>query len=197
MATDQKSSNPTGGGVAGGEENFPGFQYLQRVINSVSRGMLAQAEELNDAWSKIRRDQGYEFKDLLKTWTRLVENSYGVMMDVVQPLGPRPNWLVIPWSMKNPPETSEGSVAVDGPAETDSDLDYTEFFGVGSQPDLSLYETPPYRKGARVYISLNKARFEALVPQGQAREFISFVFRKSQGPSPPLVIVVLRIKNDT
>jgi hypothetical protein len=194
MLSDDSSRTGNAGG-ASGEENFPGFQYLQRVISSMSRGMIAQAEELNDAWLKIRLDRGYDFKDALKTLTRPVENSYGVMMDVVQPLGPRPNWLVIPWSMKN--KTSpETSVPVDGPAESDGPLDYSEFFGVGTTPSKSLYKEPPRRQGTRVYIKLEPDNFPT-PEKGQANDYISFVYRKAQGASPPLVIIVLRIKNDT
>jgi hypothetical protein len=194
--TSDDSSSTGKAGVASDKDNFPGFEYLQRVISSMSRGMLAQTEELNEAWSKIRRDEGYDFKDVLKSWTRLVDNSFGVMMDVVQPLGPRPNWLVIPWSLNVPP-SPETSVSVDGPAEPDGNLDFTEFFGAGKQPEKgkSLYERPPYRQGTRVQIRLNPSAFP--VPaKDTAGDYISFVYRKSQGAAPPLVIVVLRIKND-
>jgi hypothetical protein len=190
----EDSSSTDKAGVSG-EDSFPGYQYLQRVIGSTLRGMLAQTEELNAAWSKIRRDEPYEFKDFLKTWSRLVENSYGVLIDVAQPFGPRPNWLVIPWSMKSS-ETAVFQVQVDGPAEPDSPLDYTEFFGVGAQPQGSLYKDAPYRQGTRVYIKLNPSAFPKPQP-GKAGDYISFIYRKAQGAAPPLVIVVLRIKNDT
>jgi hypothetical protein len=178
------------GGAAGGVDNVPGFAYLQRVATAMYRTLISQAEEMNEAWPNIRRGH-FDFGTAVRLWANMVEGTYGVITEVLQgPTAlPRPAWLVIPYSKSTPRKNY--SVALEGAAEPDSDLDRTPFVGLQAQPPADLYAGAPRRVGTRVEFEL---RDDVIQKLGNDTDYISLILRKAQGAATPLVVVVLRVQ---
>lgn len=179
--------------VRGGEDNVPGFEYAQRVAAATFRALMAHGEEINGAWLDVRRGR-FGFDTALQTWAKLVDNYYGVFTEVIRGPSqlPRPAWLVIPYSKGKPP-APKCSVRVDGSLETGTALDYTKFesFGWDKRPVEGIYAKPPeVVVGSRVQFRLNE---EVILGLSDNTDLVSFIFRKSIGSAPPLVIVLLRV----
>ena len=188
MSTD----DPTGAGnSAVGDDNVPGFEYAQRVTTSAIRALTAHGEELNDAWSQIRRGQ-YDSKAALNSWARLTEKYFGIFVEIMRgpvPM-PRPAWLVIPYSKKKPPSPSF-SVRIDGHVDRGTMLGYTKFEAVGAaKAGVGIFDGPPQAAGNRVEIQLKNAAIQKLAAN---TDHMAFIFRQGVGNASPLVIVVLRI----
>lgn len=189
MSTD----NPAGGGPRGvsGDDNVPGFEYAQRVTTSAIRALTAHGEEINEAWSQIRRGK-YDANAAMNSWARLAENYYGIFVEVMRgpfPI-PRPAWLIIPYSKSKPP-APDFSVRIDGEVDKGTPLGYTKFEAVGAdKPGLGMLDGPPEAAGNRVEIRLNNAAIQKLDPD---TDHVAFIFRQGVGKATPLVIVVLRI----
>ena len=175
-----------------GGDNFPGFEYFQRVSTAAVRALAAHGEEMNGAWSEIRRGQ-YDVPTALQGWANVVENYYGIFTELMR--GPaqvaRPAWLVVPYSKGKPPAPSF-SVRIEGSVAPGTPLDYTKFesFGWDERPLYGIYARPPEANGSRVEIRLND---EVIQRIRENTDLVSFIFRKSAGSAPPLVIVLLHV----
>jgi hypothetical protein len=175
-----------------GDDNLPGFEYLQRVSTAAFRAVTSHGEELNSAWSEIRRGR-YSFDTAMKSWAKLTENYYGVFTEALR--GPvelhRPAWLIIPYS-KSQGGAPAFSVRIDGVLKKGTPLEYTKFEGVGATPSAitDIYEKPPEAVGSRIHIRLSDTVIKSL-PENS--DHVGFIFRKGVGNAPPLVIVVLRV----
>src|SRR5262245_12801056 len=107
----------------GGDDNVPGFEFLQRVTTATVRALTAHAEELNGAWSEIRRGR-FGPGVAMQSWTRVVENYYGIVTEAWRGPSPtaKPAWLVIPYSKSKPPAPSF-SVPVEAVLEKGAQID--------------------------------------------------------------------------
>src|SRR5262249_49433491 len=80
-------------------DNFPGFEYIDRVSTSAWRALTAHAQLVNASWSNLRQGR-YPLDAAMQSWTRIVENYYGVFAEALR--GPtrivQPVWLVIPYT---------------------------------------------------------------------------------------------------
>jgi hypothetical protein len=184
--------NLTGSDVGeGGDDNFPGFEYIQRVTNAAVRALTSHGEELNKAWPEIRRGR-YGPGAAMQAWARLTESYAGIFTESLRGPGQnmRPAWLVIQYSITKPPAPSV-SVRIDGFLEKDAVLEYSKFEGLGSATSAkNIYDRPPEAAGIRVKFRLNHGAVGTLSP---GTDHVGFIFRKGMGNAPPLVIVVLRV----
>jgi hypothetical protein len=175
----------------GGDDNFPGFEYIQRVTNAAVRALTSHGEELNKAWPEIRRGR-YGPGAAMQAWARLTDSYVGIFTEGLRGpgLSMRPSWLVIPYSIKTPPAPAI-SVRIDGFLEKDATLEYSKFEGLGSAISAkNIYDRPPEAAGSRVKFRLNHAAIKNL---NIDTDHVGFIFRQGMGTAPPLVIVVLRV----
>lgn len=187
MSTD----DPAGGPPGPGDDNVPGFEYAQRVTTTAIRALTAHGEEINDAWSQIRRGK-YDAAAAMTSWARLAENYYGIFVEMMRgpsPM-PRPAWLVIPYSKEKPPSPSF-SVRIDQHVDKGTLLGYTQFEAVGAEKSgVGIFDGPPEAAGNRIEIRLKDTVIQKLKAN---TDHMAFIFRQGVGKATPLVIVVLRI----
>jgi hypothetical protein len=175
----------------GDDENFPGFEYAQRVTASTIRALAAHGEEINDAFMQIRRGT-YDANDAMAAWTRLAENYYAIFAELMRGPSPiaRPAWLIIPYSKKKPPSPIF-STPIEGNVDKRTPLACTKFEAVGGdRSGLGILDGPPEAAGGRVQIRLNDKAIQKLAVDS---DHVGFIFRQGVGRIPPLVIVVLRV----
>jgi len=185
MATDDPSAPGTG------DDNPPGFEYVQRVTTSAFRALAAQSEQINEAWPQILEGT-YTAAEAMQSWARVAESYYGIFIEIMK--GPlpmaRPAWLVIPYSKKKPPPPSF-SVRIDGTVPRGTSLSYTNFEAVGAaKSGRGILDGPPTGQGNRVQIVL---RNEGIQKLGTFTDHVAFIFRQGTGKEAPLVIVILRV----
>ena len=172
-------------------DNIPGFEYLQRVTMAAGRAVVAQVERLNEDWVRIREGT-YTFGAALGTTAKWLESVTHVVDEAWRGPSqfPRPAWLIIPYSLRHKP-APDLSVRVDAIFDRRMPLDYTKFEGLGSaRSSQDIYAQAPHGVGNRVELRLNELTLERLDPN---TDHVGFIFRPNAGPSPPLVIVVLRV----
>jgi hypothetical protein len=170
-------------------DNVPGFEYMSRVSNAALRAAEMNGEAINDAWSRLRRGR-YDFRNALQTWAMLTENSYGVFVEALRGPGQsrHPAWKIIPFSQSHPPAPTF-NVPIDGFVK--DELEFTEFFGTGGSHRIFDEGEPPTIVGGSVYFRLRTDVIQADLQPGS--DHVAFIFRKSMGSVPPLVIVMLRV----
>jgi hypothetical protein len=172
------------------DDNFPGYEYFIRISSAASRALRLQGDEMNDAWSQLR-DGDYDVTKAMQSWANVVENYFRVFTEVVRGPSelPRPAWLVVNYSKRNPPEAIP-PVRIDSVLERATELAYTRFGALGSAVAAEdLYAAAPRGRGPRVTIRLRDDAMQRLQTDSY---HVGFIFRK-EGSGSPLVIVVLHV----
>ena len=174
-----------------GDDNPPGFEYVQRVTTSAFRALAAHGEEINEAWPQILGGT-YTAAEAMQSWAKVAESYYGIFVEIMR--GPlpmhRPAWLVMPYSKKKPPPP-HFSVRIDSTVARGTPLSYTNFEAVGAaRSGRGILDGPPIGAGSRVQILLRNSAIQKL---GTFTDHVAFIFRQGAGKEAPLVIVILRV----
>jgi hypothetical protein len=188
QAEDRKVTGSAAGD--GGDDNVPGFEYVQRVSTAAFRALSAHGEAMNAAWCQIRRGE-FGFAEAARSWSKIVENYFTVVTEAAR--GPsqlaRPAWQVIPYSKKDP--RLNFSVPTEYVLERGAALAYTRFASLtGDGVGGDIYEDTPKAVGSRVEFRLNRKVMDGLPDNA---DYIGFIIRKGMGTAPPLVIVMIRV----
>jgi hypothetical protein len=172
-------------------DNFPGFEYLQRVSASASRAVVAHTAEVNQVWSNLRNGK-FEYAPALQSWTRVVDTYFALVSDVWRgPFQmPRPTWRVIPFSKKDSPLSY--TFPTEQPLDKSTTLDYT-ILPVPSAPPApsTIFSQPPLVDGSRVTFTLDKDEIASRLPNDS--RYLGFVFEQGKGAVNPLLIFVLHV----
>jgi hypothetical protein len=173
-----------------GSDNFPGFEFSQRVATAAVRALAGHARELNANWASIRRGQ-FSVSEALQSWSRITEAYFGVVTEAVRSSDvSQPTWQVIPYSKKGHPQPRH-SIRIDRVLAAGTALASTAFEGLGTgRSTQDFYKKKPTLEGNRVEFTLDKTVLDSLK---DGTDYVSFVFPKAMGTVPPLVIILLSI----
>src|SRR6185503_5272087 len=88
---------PNNVGSADAPENFPGFDYLERLSGAAQNAIVAHGRAMTDAWNLMRGGK-WDVATAANTWAKIVDNYTPVVEEIWRVTNtPRPPaWKVIP-----------------------------------------------------------------------------------------------------
>ena len=173
----------------------PGYDYAYRIVDAWQRALGAQGAIATDAWSQMKTGD-FKLSTGMKAFAQSVEAYYGVVVEAWR--GPEyvrePVWLHFDYSKAKP--SAQKSVVTLCRAEAPSTaLDTTAFTPMGgagvARDDFYSKCIFPDDNHSTVEVQLNVDNVKAAA----VGQYISFILAKDRGSEPPLVIVMLRIRD--
>jgi hypothetical protein len=173
-----------------GSDNFPGFEFSERVTTAAVVALAGHAKELNAQWANVRRGR-FSVPEALQSWARVVEGYSGVVSQAVRNADvSQPVWQVIPYSKKADPPPRQ-SVRIDRTFTKETLLESTAFEGLGSvKAPEGMYRRKPTLNENRIEFTLDPDVLNGLEPPS---DFLSLVFPQAMGTVPPVLIIILHV----
>ena len=182
---------PPSGGAGPAPENFPGFDYLERVSGAAHNTIVANGRALTDAWN-LMRGGSWDVPTAAKMWAQMVDNYSNVVEELwrVPNIPRQPTWVIIPFSLSDSAKSSEFRLSQ--PLDAGTTLEATAFAALGTGTIVTnMLAQAPQVSGTHVEIELSQA---ALAQLTAGTSYLGFIVRTDASAGPPLAIVVIRVK---
>jgi hypothetical protein len=178
-----------------GSENLPGFDFASRVGRVAGIALAAQTEAANRAWADMLQGT-YTFGSAMRTWSRMFENYYDVLVELWRGPGyvPRPAWIFFDYAYSRSqdswvPDTLKAPAKMDRLRTPETEPAPTEFVGLqGKGGSARLYKGYDWVQN-ELTVTLDPEEARKLEPG----VYISFLFAKGRSSEAPLAIIALRV----
>jgi hypothetical protein len=170
--------------------NFPGFNYLERVIFAAGLALTQHGNEANSAWAGMQ-DGTYDQTKAMQAFARVVNGYYGVLVETLRAPWqlPRPAWAVIPYSKHTPPAPQQ-SIAIERALDSQVKLKYSPFQTLGGGTPPHIFDGDVHPNGARVDFRLADEAIKTLPVDSH---HLGFIYEEGRGVVTPLLILVLHV----